>query len=99
MRAVLSVDLICAARAIVNVPRARQAAAAKALIQQAQKAEAYGRDCAAAHPLFGDGTLAGAARKSDMAEERTICDPAFSSALILILQTIQRHVELDRTRN
>lgn len=90
MRPVLSVDLICAARVVMAAPRLCQASVAQALIVEAETADWHRRTYGEIHPHFGDGTLAGAARSTDMADERTVCDGEFAQALMVVLQTILR---------
>ena len=91
MRPVLPVDLICAARVVVAVSPKIRASEAQALVVKAEAADWHCRNFGRAHPRFGDGTLASAARMQGMAAERTTCDPEFAAALISVLQAISRH--------
>ncbi len=86
----MTADLVCAARVVMTAPRLRQASVAHSLIVEAETADWHRRTYGELHPHFGDGTLAGAARNGDMAEERTVCDAEFASALMVVLQTILR---------
>lgn len=90
MKPVLTKDLVCAARAVLSVPRSKQASVAQALIVMAETADWHRRQYGEAHPHFGDGTLAGAAHLGDIAPERSVCDAEFATALIVVLQTVLR---------
>ena len=98
MRPVLSVDLICAARAVLAAPGTLQGSVAQALIAEADMADWYRETYGELHPRFGDGTLAAAARNAGMAEERTMCDSGFAAAMIVVLQTLMRHKVRDLSR-
>ena len=98
MRPVLTIDLVCAARTVLAAPGALQGSVAQALIAEAEMADWYRRTYGELHPTFGDGTLAAAARNAGMSEERTVCDSGFAAALIIVLQTLMRHVVRDQSR-
>lgn len=88
MRPVLSTDLICAGRAVLQARGHARVNLARSLVSAARIADNYRLRTGALHPDFGDGTLAAAARKQGMAAERTLCDPEFSEALIEVLLAI-----------
>jgi len=94
----LATDLICAARVVMHAPKMRQASVAQALIVEAETADWHRHHYDEAHPRFGDGTLAAAARNADMSEERTMCDTEFASAMIVVLQTLLRRAAVQRSR-
>lgn len=82
----------------MTVPSMRQASVAQALIVEAEAADWHRRHYGEQHPHFGDGTLAGAARNGDMAEERTVCDGEFAGALMVVLQSLVRRAAIERSR-
>lgn len=90
MRPVLSVDLICAGRAVMKARSEDRESVATALIAAADLADNHRRRFGVVHPEFGSGTLADAARLSGMAPEPTVCRREFAEALACVLQTIIR---------
>ncbi|WP_299627177.1 hypothetical protein [uncultured Tateyamaria sp.] len=89
MRPVLAVDLLCAGRAVLQVPVAQRDDCAQGLLTAARIADEFRAQMAGMHPEFGDGTLASAARHAGMAREPAICEGAFAGALISVLQAIR----------
>ncbi|MFL4471499.1 hypothetical protein ACERZ8_17050 [Tateyamaria armeniaca] len=98
MRPVLASDLLCAGRAVLAVAPESRVAMARRLVAAAEIADAVRQSSGARHPEFGDGTLAAAARHAGMADERTICDPDFAHALILLLLALVYRGQADRSR-
>ncbi|MEL7090647.1 MAG: hypothetical protein AAFN94_02815 [Pseudomonadota bacterium] len=88
MRPVVAIDLICAARALLAVPVPARLSTAQTLFFEAEAADWHRRQTGDMHPHFGDGTLAAAARRVPMADERSLCDSEMSAAAIMILQMI-----------
>ncbi len=88
MRPVLTVDLICAGRAVLGVGTGNRHNRARELISAAEVADRFREEKGVCHPEFGDGTLAGAARLFGMAPEPAICNAEFSQALIHVLEAL-----------
>lgn len=84
----MPVDLVCAARALAHVPFHARSSEAQALLMEADTADWHRRASGQLHPRFGDGTLAAAARKRGMGEERSFCDVEFAAAAVTVLQLI-----------
>lgn len=97
MRPVLAPDLICAARAVMAAPRNAQVSMAQALLFQAETADWHRRRFGEAHPLFGDGTLAAAARHAPMEDERALCDGEMAAAMITVLRTVLQRASVHRS--
>lgn len=88
MRPVLSVDLICAGRALMKARPNDRRYVSRLLILRANIADYHREQTGLAHPKFGNGTLADAARLFGMTPEPTVCDPHFAAALRDVLQTL-----------
>jgi hypothetical protein len=88
MRPVLAVDLICAGRAVLRVRPDAQDMLARRLIETACIADRYRLAEGVAHPEFGDGTLASAARHAGLVPEPEVGDVRFARALICVLEAV-----------
>ncbi len=81
MRAVLSVDIDLAARALLRLPAPERPAAMRALCERAHMADLWRRRTGRAHPDWGDGTLAAAALAGALAPARPRYDPVWTDIL------------------
>lgn len=81
-------DVSCAARAILNVAQDARPQAATALLEQTEMAVQYVRQYGAPHPEYGNGTLMGTARQSDLTAEPTYSNLEYCKAVIVVLQAI-----------
>ena len=88
MRPVLAADLICAGRAVLGAPKEERLEVARRITERADIADSFRRETGRVHAEYGDGTLAGAARKWGMRDEPTVCNPDFASALMAVLQVV-----------
>jgi hypothetical protein len=93
MRPVLINDVTTAARALLAVPAVDRMALAASLIGAADVADRYTRRLGRVHGEYGDGTLANAARKYELADEPTLDDLAYCECLeLVVLQLIARRM-------
>jgi hypothetical protein len=88
MRPVLAVDLICAGRAVLRAHPDAQDVLARRLIETACVADDYRLAEGVAHPEFGDGTLASAARHAGLVPEPQVGNVRFARALICVLEAV-----------
>ena len=92
MRPVLHGDVICAACALLAVPRGGRWRLAREMVAQAKAADRYRRHFGRAHPSWGNGTLMAAALSRPVAPERRLDDPDYADCLILALEAVRlRH--------
>ncbi|MCR8546575.1 hypothetical protein M4578_01945 [Salipiger sp. P9] len=89
MRPVLHGDLICAACALLAVPRGQRWRFARDLVARADAADRYRRHLGRAHPDWGNGTLMAAALAHVLAPERRLDDPDYAECLILVLEALR----------
>ena len=85
MRPVLPGDVRAAALALVPVPRAARDRTLATIIERAEAADRFRKRMGRAHPSWGDGTLAAAARAGPVADEPLADDPAYLDAMLLVL--------------
>ncbi|MCX7645466.1 MAG: hypothetical protein N2Z62_09265 [Rhodobacteraceae bacterium] len=91
MRALAHPDLATAARALLALPEARRAAEAARMLVEAEAADRYRKRVGRSHPVWGNGTLEGAARSRTLVEPRPLSDREYLSTLALVLDAILRH--------
>lgn len=91
MRRIAHPDLSAAARALLAMPEARRAAEAERIILEAEAADRYRRRTGRPHPLWGNGTLEGAARGRMLADPRALSDSGYLGCLALVLEALLRH--------
>ncbi|MFQ6553316.1 hypothetical protein AAD018_013345 [Aestuariibius insulae] len=81
MRAVLSVDIELAARALLCRAAPERRKAMQALCERAHIADLWRRRTGRAHSVWGDGTLAAAAMAHPLAPKRLRYDPVWTEVL------------------
>lgn len=86
MRPVLVSDLTSAARVLLAVEPLQRMEMAAQMLKEAEFADRYTRRFRRVHAVFGDGTLAGAARKRTLAVEPTFDNIAYCECLELLVQ-------------
>ena len=84
MRPVLHGDVSAAARALYRMPAPLRAETCARMIAEAEIADRFRARTGQAHPLFGNGSLMGAARKRPLAAEPGFGDADYCMALISI---------------
>jgi hypothetical protein len=89
MRPVFYSDVSTAARALLAMPENERAEGCRTLIEHAAIADRYAKHLGRIHPLWGNGTLAAAARTGPLEPERSLDDPAFSCCFELVLRTLR----------
>jgi len=85
MRPVLHSDMIAAARAVLAVPEEARPDFCLQIMREAETADKFVRRLGKLHPLWGNGTLMGAARAHGMAPEETFGDLAYCRAFQTVL--------------
>ena len=91
MRHVAPPDLSTAARALLALPAPARAAEAARLVAETEAADRYRKRVGRSHPLWGNGTLEGAARGRPLAEPRSMSDTDYLSCLAVVLDAILKH--------
>jgi hypothetical protein len=91
MRHIAHPDLSTAARALLALPEQRRAAEAARMLLEAEAADCYRQHAGRSHPVWGNGTLEGAARSRTLAEPRSLSDSEYLGALAMVLDAILRH--------
>ena len=85
MRPIHLTDLDQAVRTLLALPRDRHPATARAIVAGAGLADRYRKRLRRRHPVWGDGTLAAAARGIGAPVCRVRCDADYRDALALLL--------------
>ena len=85
MRPIHLTDLDQAVRTMLALPRDRHPATARAIVARAGLADRYRKRLRRRHPVWGDGTLAAAARGIGAPVCRVRCDADYRDALALLL--------------
>ena len=88
MRRVLYSDVTAAARAVLSVPPGIRLQACVRMLDQAHCADCYTRRLGRPHPIWGNGTLLGAARAGDMADEPGFDCDDYCRCIALVVQHI-----------
>lgn len=88
MRAILHGDITSAARALLPVPQGARRARCRRLIKEAEFADRYTRRFGKIHPLWGNGSLMGAARKYPLAREPRLGDLEYCSCMEMVLHEL-----------
>ena len=92
MRPVGHGDVSAAACALLAAPRAARPALLARLLAQAETADAYRRELGRLHPLWGNGSLMGAARGQRRAREPFLDDPDYAACMVLVFEAlVARH--------
>ncbi|MCU0910028.1 MAG: hypothetical protein MUE98_01370 [Rhodobacteraceae bacterium] len=91
MRHIAPSDLSTAARALLALPAPARAAEAARLVSETEAADRYRKRVGRSHPLWGNGTLEGAARGRVLAEPRSLSDTDYLSCLAVVLDAILVH--------
>jgi hypothetical protein len=88
MRPILVSDITSVARALLFVQPEQRQELVDDIFMEADFGDRYTRRFRRAHGKFGDGTLARAARKRDLADEPTFDDVEYCRCLELVVKTI-----------
>ena len=88
MRPVTLADLEVAARALLAMPKAARAVAARELLAEAAAADRHRLATRRLHPHFGDGTLMAAAMQRPLAPRPATIDAAAIRVFVLLLNEI-----------
>lgn len=91
MRHVAPTDLSTAARALMALPEAARSAEAKRMMAEAEAADSYRKRMGRSHPVWGNGTLEGAARSRRLAAPRSLSETDYLSCLAAVLDAILFH--------
>jgi hypothetical protein len=91
MRHIAPSDLSAAARALLALPEPARTAAAARLVAETEAADRYRKRFGRSHPLWGNGTLEGAARGRPLAEPRSLSDTEYLSCLAAVIDAILVH--------
>lgn len=91
MRHIAPSDLSTAARALLALPASTRAAEAARLVVETEAADRFRKRFGRSHPLWGNGTLEGAARGRTLVEPRSLSDTDYLSCLALVLDAILTH--------
>lgn len=88
MRPVLHGDVSSAARVLYALAPGMRETIGKRMIAEAECADRFARTNGQIHPMFGNGSLMGAARKRMMAPEPGFDDPEYCRCFELILRCL-----------
>jgi len=88
MRRVNHGDAEAAARHLLALPAELRAMSMRRLIDRAIMADTFRRRFGRSHILWGDGTLAAAARQGRLAPEPFLDDAEYCGCLVLVFQTL-----------
>jgi hypothetical protein len=81
-------DVSCAARVLYALPRGQRDRICRRMVAEAEVADRYGGDTGRVHPLFGNGSLMGAARKRVMADEPDFGDAEYCRCFETVLRAL-----------
>lgn len=90
MRPVLICDVMRAACVLKAARAGARVALARRLIEEAKRADRHRRWSGSAHPLWGTGTLSGAAERHPRTAASTLDDKEFRSCLRLMLSALDQ---------
>lgn len=88
MRPILYGDVVCAARALLELPEAAQRVALRAMLARAAAADAYRKRFGRVHPDWGNGSLMGVARRRPLRPEPALDDPFYCRCLSLVFEEL-----------
>lgn len=88
MRAVLLSDIREAARALRAAPAPRRVALCARLLREADWADRHTRRLGRVHPLWGNGTLLGAARARRLAPVGRFDDPEYCACFQMVVTAV-----------
>ena len=88
MRALLHVDVVTVARALLNLPTEDRKAACDALFDQAHAADKYRKRFSLCHPKFGTGSLASACWCMKLQAEPFLSDREYAKCLTIIFERV-----------
>lgn len=78
-------DLLVTARALLGVPAPSRPGLLRRIMDEADWAQRHRARFRRPHPLWGDGSLRGAAMRRVLARERSLDDPEFCAVLAEVL--------------
>lgn len=90
MRPVLHSDVVIAARALLAAPRGQRQALVRGFLRRAVLGDGFRQSTGKIHPIWGDGSLEGAARLSNLAPEPYLDDPEYCRCLITVFEMVLR---------
>ncbi len=90
MRPVLHEDLVQTARAVLAAPVSARRLRAREIVERAEMAARHFAETGHSHPEFGNGSLADSASEFPRLPERTLSDPEYRRALLLVLSEVDR---------
>lgn len=89
MRPVTHVDVIAAARAVLDLPPSRRPPEILRLLERAHVADRFRKSTGRSHPLWGDGSLAGAVMRTAAAvPEPLLSEPRYLEAMAAVIETL-----------
>jgi len=95
MRRLCHADLSAAARTLLGRTGAEREGLMVRLIDEAEAADRYARRFGRAHPLWGNGTLEGAAHGHGLAAPAPLSDNDYLACLALVLRALVAHRRRD----
>jgi hypothetical protein len=89
MRPILHGDLVAAARVICPLPSATRKQALQGLLERADAADRFRKRTGRAHPLWGNGSLMGAASAcGTVPDSRPVWDTVFLAAMAEAIEAV-----------
>ncbi len=88
MRALAPADISVAARALFCLPEAAREYAITRIVNEAEVADRYRKRLDRGHPLYGNGSLEGAARCRPLADPKSLSDREYLSCLAIVLDAL-----------
>lgn len=88
MRPVGHGDVTAAACALLRVPAEKRAHLLARLLAEAETADAYRRETGRLHPLWGNGSLMGAAMGHARAREPFLDEPEYAACMAMVFEAL-----------
>lgn len=98
MRPVLHGDVSSAARVLLNVPNVVRAGLCARMINEAEAADAYFQSTGRSHVVWGNGSLMGAARKRELADEPLFSCLDYCACFEMVLRALIEYQVTERRR-
>ncbi|HHB81401.1 MAG TPA: hypothetical protein ENK83_06625 [Aliiroseovarius sp.] len=90
MRPVGYGDVSALACALLHMPAADRPGLLGRILAEAETADAYRRETGRLHPLWGNGSLLGAALCHERAREPALDDPEYAACMVLVYEALVR---------